>query len=327
MTRAAIVSSTTGNQQWLRHVQVVVGSGGTGLSIEKLRISFEITKTVDSTPNIAQVKIYNLSPDHEAQVRTQYEDILINAGYRGAMRLIFRGTIKHAFHYRDKCDQITQIEAADGEKDYRQATMNLTLAAGTTPAQLVSQAAATMGSTTVGYIGISGQPRIRGRVYSGMTRDVLSHVARTNDALWSIQDGALQIVPAGATLPNQAVVVNSATGMLKAPEINDKGIRVTCLLNPQIGINGVLQLNNNDIMVKRRKMRQVSKNTRKAPADPTKTVALNADGLYKVIRLDHRGDNRGAQFETESYCVGLGQPIPASSEPDDSEAAENMYEE
>lgn len=325
------MSSTTNaasNLQWLRKIQVVVGSGGSGMLVEDLRISFEITKTVDSTPNVAQVKIYNLSPDHEALVRKQYTDILINAGYQGSMRLLFRGTIKHAFHYRDAANLVTQIEAADGEKDYRQATLNLTLAAGTTPSDLIAKAAASMKSTALGFVGVTGTPRVRGRVYSGMTRDILSRAARSADALWSIQDGALQIVPASAALPNQAVVVNAATGMLKAPEINDKGIRVTCLLNPQIGVNGVLKLNNNDIMVKRRRMRQASKNTRKAPADPTKTVELNADGLYKVIRLDHRGDNRSdAGWETESYCVGLGQPIPASNEPDNSgDAAEFMYD-
>jgi hypothetical protein len=304
------------NLQWLRTVQVVVGSGGTGLSIDKLRISFEVTKTVDSTPNIAQVKIYNLSPDNEAKVRTQYTDIMIKAGYPGSSLLIFQGNIKHAFHYRDKADLITQIEAADGDKDYRKATMNLTLAAGTTDSDLVNKALASFSSTIKGHIGVTSAPRIRGKVISGMTRDTLSKLARDNDAKWSIQDGELHIVPVDGVLPTQAIVVNAATGMLNAPEINDRGIRVKCLLNPQIKVNGVLQLNNNDIMIKRRRTRQVLKRTKKPPTNQTQqVVALNSDGLYKVIRIDHRGDNRSNQWETESYCVGLGQPIPASPQP------------
>jgi hypothetical protein len=315
--------SSTSTLQWLRKVQVVVGSGGTGLSIDKLRISFEITKTVDSTPNVAQVKIYNLNPSNEVLIHTQYTDLMINAGYQNSAFVIFRGNIKHAFHYRDKTDLITQIEAADGDKDYRQATLNLTLAAGTDNTHLVNAALGSFSSTITGEVGIpAGNPRIRGKVISGMTRDVLSKLACETDAHWSIQDGHLQIVQGASALQNQAIVVNAATGMLKAPEISDKYIKVTTLLNPQIGVNGVLQLNNNDIMIKRRKSRTLSKNTRK---DPIAMTGLNIDGLYKVIRLDHRGDNRSNQWETESYCVSLGQPIPASSQPTGDDA-EYLYD-
>jgi hypothetical protein len=142
-----------------------------------------------------------------------------------------------------------------------------------------------------------------------MTRDVLGKLAREATANWSIQDGALQIVPTNTALPNQAIVVNASTGMLKAPEINDRGIMVTTLLNPLIGINAVLQLNNNDIMQRIRARRRLSKNVRKTPDTSTNTVRLNADGLYKVIRTDHRGDTRGTQWETECYCISVTQSL------------------
>jgi hypothetical protein len=309
------MSSAGNNRQWLRQAQVVFGTNGSGLLVSKLRIQFEIIKTIDPAPNTAQIKIFNLAPNNEQSVLTEYEQVMINAGYQGTQRLIFEGNIKHAFHFREKADLITQIEAADGDKDYRNAVMNLTLAAGTTPADLVTKAVASMtGGTTLGYNGITGTPRIRGKVISGMTRDVLSRLGRETGSNWSIQDGQLQIVAADAVLPNQAIVVNAATGMLKAPEINDRGIRVTCLLNPQIRINGVLQLDNNDIMLKLRKQRTLSKNTRKQ-TQPTTTVKLNADGLYKVIRVDHRGDTHSSQWETESYCIGLNQSITATTQP------------
>lgn len=320
------MATTNGSLQWLREFEIVIGPpGGSGLQIggqsptaPALKVQFEIVKTLDPAPNTAQIKIFNLTPAHEKQITgptTEFTQVLINAGYQGASRLIFKGTIKHAFHYRDKADYVTQIEAADGDKDYRQAKLNLTLAAGTTHADLVNAAVGSFSNTSLGHNGIApGNPRIRGRVISGMTRDVLSRVARETTSNWSIQDGALQIVPTNGILPNQAIVVNASTGMLKAPEINDRGIMVTCLLNPLIGINGVLQLDNNDIMQRIRKRRQLSKNTQKTPDRNLTTVALNADGLYKVIRTDHRGDTRGMQWETESYCVALGSKVIPSSD-------------
>lgn len=326
--------SATGSLQWLRLCEVVVGpAGATGLQIgggdptaPQLKVQFEIIKTLDSTPNTAQVKIFNLNKTNEAKIAnqkggaTEFTDLLVNVGYQGAAKLIFRGNIKHAFHYRDKADYVTQIEAADGDKDYRQAKLNLTLAAGTTHSELVNAAVASFSTTKQGSVLISSKPRIRGHVFSGMTRDVLSNLARESTANWSIQDGALQIVPVNGVLPNRAVVVNAATGMLSAPEISDRGIKVLCLLNPLIGINSVLQLDNYDIMQRIRKRRSLTKNTAKVPDRNLVTVALNPDGLYKVIRVDHRGDTRGSQWETESYCISLGSAIPAGDAVDESQS-------
>lgn len=318
------MATAPGNLQWLRSFQLVIGkAGGSGIQIgsfdvkaPQLKVQFEIIKTVDSTPNTAQIKVFNLNPANEASLFPigtklgEFTEVLLNAGYQNASKLIFTGNVKHAFHYRDKADYVMQIEAADGDKDYRQAKLNLTLAAGTSHLELVNAAVGSFATTKLGAVLIKSQPRIRGRVISGMTRDVLSQLSRESTANWSIQDGQLQIVPTDTVLQKQAIVVNAATGMLKAPEINDRGIRVNCLLNPLIGINSVLQLNNNDIMQRIRKRRSLNANTRKDPN--LTTVALNADGLYKVIRVDHRGDTRSTQWETESYCISLGSAIPQS---------------
>lgn len=333
--------SATSTLQWLRQLQVVIGVpgqqglqiGSSDATVPALKVQFEIIKTLDPTPNTAQIKIFNLKKDNEKFIvgylsNAEFKEVLVNAGYQNAQRLIFKGNIKHAFHYRDKTDLITQIEAADGDKDYRQAKLNLTLAAGTTAADVVNAAVGSFNSTTLGHNLIPpGNPRIRGRVISGMTRDVLGKLAREATADWSIQDGALQIVPAGSVLPNQAIVVNASTGMLSAPEINDRGIKVTTLLNPLIGINTVLQLDNNDIKQLIRKRRGLSKNTRKNPN--LSTVGLNADGLYKVIRTDHRGDTRGNQWETECYCIAVGTSLPSSpdaSVADQTAEGDDVYE-
>jgi hypothetical protein len=52
------------------------------------------------------------------------------------------------------------------------------------------------------------------------------------------------------------------------------------------------------------------------------TVALNADGLYKVIRTDHRGDTRSTQWETECYCIALNSSaIPSTDDNPDATTA------
>lgn len=308
-------------RQWKRKVQVVIGKAGSGLMIENLRVQFEVAKTIESAPNIAVIRIFNLHPDNEAKIKNEFDEVLLNAGYEGAMRLVFRGNIKHVYRYREKNDYITEIEAGDGDKDFSKAVMNETLAAGTTTSQLVDRAVGSfrgVGGTAKGHVQVHDRARLRGKVISGNTRDVLNDVARESGANWSIQDGQLVIVSANDVLPGQAIVIRADTGMLGAPEINDKGIAVKCLLNPALRVNGAIKLDNNSIKAKRQKAQALTTKREKQETNPPlgreneQLVRLDPDGIYKVLKLTHKGDNRGQEWVTEIECIGLDQPIPAT---------------
>lgn len=309
------------SRQWKRRAQVIVGKLGSGLLIENLRIAFEVTKTATPAPNTAIIRIWNLSPDNEARVKNEYDEILLNAGYEDAMRLVFRGNIKHVYRYRDGNDFITEVEAADGDKDYRNAVINETLAAGTSQTQLVQRCVGTFtGGTQQGHVDLPQKTILRGRVVTGNTRVVLDACARDAGANWSIQDGQLTIVSTSKMLPNQAIVIRSDTGMLSSPEINDKGIAVKCLMNPQIAINAAVQLNNDSLRAKRGTGKKVAKRPSSTGSllqqqdeeivdDPTQMTGqvakLSSDGIYKVIKLTHKGDTRGSDWQTESLCIAL----------------------
>lgn len=304
-----------GTRQWKRVAQVIIGKAGTGLLVTDLRIQFEIMKTVDATPNTAVVRMYNLHPDHEAKIKNEFDEAQLFAGYVGALQLLFRGNLTHVYRYRDGNDYITELEIGDGDKDFRQAVMNETLAAGTTVQQLVERAVGSfqsVGGTTKGAVQIAGTgARTRGKVLSGNTRDVLHNAAREANANWSIQDGQLTMVGVNDVLPHQAIVLRADTGLLGAPEISDKGIVAKCLLNPQLRVNGAVMLDNNGIKAKRQKA--AAKANSAAPAqEPTQPVRLDPDGVYKVLQVTHKGDTRGQDWTSEVECIGLDQPIPAS---------------
>lgn len=298
------------SRQWKRKAQVVIGKTGRGLLVENLRIAFEVTKTVDSAPNTAVIKIWNLNPDNENRIKNEYDEVLLNAGYEDSMRLVFRGNIKHVYRYREGNDYITEIEAADGDKDFQSAVMNVTLAAGTTNQQLVERAVGSFSSTKQGYVDVPSKPRLRGKVVTGNTRTVLNEVARDSGANWSIQDGQLTIVPADKMLPNTAIVIRADTGMLSSPEVNDKGVEVECLLNPQIAVNGAIKLDNAGIKAQRTKERQKTKKSgERVVDDPEKVTGdvarLAPDGLYKAIKVIHQGDTRGKDWQTRVLSVAL----------------------
>lgn len=302
--------------QWNRVCQVIVGDAGTGVLVEPpLKIEFNVKKTVGRTPNTCLLKLYNLSPDTENRIKGEYTEVILNAGYEGSAGLLFRGNIRHTFAYRDGNDRIVEIDAADGDRDFQRSTVNTTLAAGTSTADLIAHVLGTFKSTVRGHITLKDRKRIRGRVVSGMARDVLDDVAAESGANWSIQDGALHIVPTDGYLPTEAVVLTSETGLLGAPEIDDKGIKVRCLLNSKIAVNGKVWLDNNDIKLKVKKQHESKPGAHaKTPKHKAAQVArLDPDGIYKVIEIEYRGDTRGRDWFCDLRCLGLDKAIPATA--------------
>lgn len=322
--------SAGGVSQWLRFVQVIVGKGGAGLDLrathdDGLRITFQVEKTIRHKPNTGSILIYNLHPDDEKKVLDEFEDVILNVGYQNraptadelatnptlyGARVVFRGNIKRAFAWWDHetGDRITEIQAADGDRDYRTAVVNTTLAAGTSEADEVAAVLRAMSNTKAGVAHVKTKKRLRGKVISSAARDVLHPIAKNNDAHWSIQDGVMQIVKSDEVLPGEAIVINEDTGLIGAPEISDKGIRVTCLLNPLIAINGKVLLNNNNIKIQQQQMFTTGPKLK-----AKNLVRLSPDGVYKVYKLVHVGDSRGEDATTVSECVALGDAIPAQN--------------
>lgn len=300
--------------QWLRKAQVIVGKGGSGLSVDQLKIVFEINKTIQPTPNTALIKIYNLNPNHENTIHNEYDEVILNAGYKDNVKVIFRGNIKHVFKYRDKVDYVTEIEAADGDRDFRNSIINRTLSAGTTRNNVLQAAVSSFQDTRMGFSNIGDERHIRGVVLSGSTRRVLDNLARDTGANWSIQDGLLTVVKTDSTLPNTAIVISSDTGLLEAPEVNDKGVGVKCLMNPDLLINGSIKLDNNNIRIRERRLSLLSHGNDKRTAKEKPPVRLDPDGIYKIIAIRHAGDNRGKAWTSELVCISLGSPIPDNTD-------------
>lgn len=283
-------------RQYKRVAEVLVGAGGSGVLIRDLRVTFEVVKTSDATPNSANIKVYNLSPANQVKIKKEFTDVLLSVGYQDNVRLVFRGNIRHAYTYREGNDIITEIDAGDGDRDFREATMNETLAAGTTDKQLVERAAGSMtAGTKLGYSDAEEKARTRGKVLTGNTRHILTKIAAGADASWSIQDGVLQMVRVGGVLPGEAIVLNNETGLLTAPKLTADGVETNSLLNPELKINGKLKISNRDVD------QRLPGGSSDKDSKPPPTLA--ADGFYKIIKVQHTGDTHGKDWG--SICTGV----------------------
>lgn len=301
-------------RQWGRYCEVVVGVGGLGVDIistdqEGLRVSFTIEKTFRHVPNHASVLIYNQHPDIESRILHEFEDVLINVGYKEAPRLVFQGDKLHAYTFWDSGNRVTEISAADGDKAYRMAVINATLAAGSTSYDevelLIQNLQGVDKKIHKGTIQAKRDARVRGKVLVGSVRNLMQQAEKDIGAHWSIQDGAVHVVKVDGVLPSEAVVVTWDTGLLEAPTISDKGIQVKCLLNPQIECNGVVWLDNDNMRVQETQAFVNGPKTK-----PRKLVRQSGDGFYKVFKVRHEGDTRGPEWTTTFECVAVGAAIP-----------------
>lgn len=307
-------------RQYRRVAQVITDGDGVGIEIQSagpddLRIWFKVTKTVGRQPNTASIKIYNLAPDTEELVKGEFDDVILNAGYEGATALLFRGNIRYPEGFNDGPERVFQLDCGDGDRDFQEVFINTSMPSGSTTDDLISHMVSKFSKIKKGTVTIASKKRSRGRVISMMAARLLDHIAAENDAHWSFQDGELHIIPATATLPNEAIVITAETSLLGTPKRTDKGIEVRCQLDPRILPNGKIFLDNKDfkdrVAAQRLKSPGAKAHTGATAKRTHKLAAISPDGIYKVLRVDHEGDTRSDKWESEIVCVALPTTIPA----------------
>lgn len=100
----------------------------------------------------------------------------------------------------------------------------------------------------------------------------------------SVDNGVLKIVDSTKSLKAPPVLINEATGMVGIPQVNEQGVLVTCMINPDIQLMGSVTVNS--IM---------------NPA---------ANGTFKVIKVNFELANRDQPFwyilETSNLSIYQG---------------------
>lgn len=295
-------------QQYLRQAQLVVGNAsGKQLDLSQLQFRFRIARGDIQTPNAADIVIYNVADATATAIQKEFTTVTLQAGYAGSYGVIFTGTIKQVRKGRENAtDTYVAVTAADGDGAYNFGIVNMSLKAGSTPQQQIAAIVAALDSShgiTSGTIQVGGQALPRGKVLFGMARDHLRNIASTYQTSWSIQNGKLNMVALNNFVPNETVVLTSATGLIGIPEQTQDGIKVRTLLNPNIKIGGSIKIDNKSIINQYRF--GVNVNSQANNALLNQSIHLNADGLYKVLWVDYIGDTRGQEWYSDMTCLAI----------------------
>jgi hypothetical protein len=273
-----------------------------GLDLSQFRIKFSVKRSDTMTPNVADIRVYNLSDETVLKIQKEFTQVTLQAGYESNFGVIFQGNIKQVIAGRESAtDTFIDIVAGDGDRAYNFAIVNTTIAKGSTQKDQVNAAVSAMTpkGVTAGHLGDMPTSQLpRGKVMYGNARNYLRNVAQTDGSSWSIQDEKVNFVPKKSYLPGERIVLTSKTGMIGTPQQTNEGVNVKCLINPNIRIGGRIQIDNKSIAR--------FKINLSVPNSPANIPApLTADGVYYVLVVEHSGDNRGVDWYSSLICLNI----------------------
>lgn len=310
---------------YLRKASLLLVQGDKALDLSEMHFTFATVQEDEESPSNCAVRVFNLSPKTEDTIRNEYSRVVIQAGYeKAAYGVIFDGTIVQFRKGRlSPTTTYLDILINDGDVAYNYAMCARNAAAGVTRKERLEMAMAPMNSKGVSagqlIVDATGGVLPRGKVLFGLSRGIIRSEVQSIGATWSIQNGKINVIPLSGYLPGDAVVLNSATGLIGRAEQTSDGITARCLLNPKIIVGGLVKIDNASI-------NQTFQKNGQGPNDGTAMLAYNQyaglqqfatvtdDGIYRVYVAEHKGDTRGQEWYTDIICLTVN-PVTKKVKP------------
>jgi hypothetical protein len=294
--------------QWIRKLSLQVFNTKQARDLSDFRVRFDVQNADTESPNTAVIRVYNLSPDTIKNIRDEFGQVQLSAGYQqGNFGLLFQGSIKQFRVGRESAtDTFLDIFAADGDIGYNNGVVNTSLVKGQTPQQVANKLSGAMvAGSDFGSLTTSAQyvPSIRGQVLFGMARARMRNLASHLDASWSFDNGQIVLIDNTGYRDGQVVDLNVSTGLVGMPEQTDGGITCVSLLNSRYRIGCQVHLNNKDI-------NQLIQNTPTSTpynrwAGVQQIAPIDADGLYRAFAVNHNGDSRGNEWYSHLTLLSI----------------------
>lgn len=320
------------SQNWMRHFELkLLDKDAEEIQLNDFKVTFRIVWRNDSSPVVADVKIWNLSDALcNRLMKKEYSLMTIVAGYHGDSEkeedynygTLFSGEIRFAVKGRDDLkDSWIQLQAAGNYSTWIDMTTETTLAGGHTAAdinRLMMRDFNTRGITQ----GVTGEmPEVvypRGRVMMRPAREQMDLLAEMCKATWQMVEGQLRMIPVDNYIDN-VVELNGESGLVGMPKLTlDERVNIKCLINPKIQLNSLIKLTHNRVNTTLPASMKldgpVPEKTASAPESPR--PGIDARGEYIVRSITYNGDTRGSDWYMEMTCEAKGdkQPLGWSSQ-------------
>lgn len=269
-----------------------------------LRCTFSIEESASQSPWYADIAIWNLAGDTKADILDQCNidgtSVQVEAGYqKGKYATIYQGKIfQPLFDRLNATDHVLTLHCIDGLDVMIGNFCSFTLSKGWNYVQLIKEMARASGITIAtdertGKEKISDKidPNTHDRARSTATEPqyLMRDIARKNNALFWVKRSQLHVAKLEDDGDRPPVVLSSKSGLIGTPQQMTNGVQFQTLLDPDLCIDSPLRM----VKIENAYIAQMKIRQGMNPSP------LDKDGLYKVIRVVHRGDTRGTDWYTE----------------------------
>ena len=290
-----------------RKYRVIVSDvNGVGIDVSTLRCTFQIEKSLLETPNYAEIVLYNLSAQTENSIIKEGAKVILEAGYQNPQYgLIFSGDIVQPL--RGKEDNTTYtltLVSQDGDLFYNKGIINASFRAGQTQRDVLENIAKqSTNALEIGQLPDNLTPTAlpRGKALFGLTRDYFRQIAKSEQAAFYINNNKIDFVKAMDLPTNEVIKLNGKSGLIGMPEQTEEGIQATCLLNPLLDLNKMIAIDLSSIQRQKADRNSELKN-------------IESSGVFKIIKIAHKGDTRGDEWYTEFTAVAQIGAVPVTGD-------------
>lgn len=290
-----------------RKYRVIVSDiNGIGIDVSTLRCTFQIEKSLSETPNYAEIVLYNLSAQTENSIIKEGAKVILEAGYQNPQYgLIFSGDIVQPL--RGKEDNTTYtltLVSQDGDLFYNKGIINASFRAGQTQRDVLENIAKqSTNALEIGQLSDNLTPTAlpRGKALFGLTRDYFRQIAKSEQAAFYINNNKIEFIKAMDLPTNEVIQLNGKSGLIGMPEQTEEGIQATCLLNPLLDLNKMVAIDLSSIQRQKADRNSELKN-------------IAGAGIFKIIKIAHKGDTRGDEWYTEFTAVAQTGAVPVTGD-------------
>ena len=253
--------------------------------VDALQVVFKVKRTLKKEPNHSKITITNLAAPTRAQFSPGKDArVWLSAGYTGAMGEIFQGDVTYAQSSLEGVDSKLELELGDGARAFKHARMAESFAPGTTRGdilrRLVAKCGLDPGNAPDYYSSLTGQA-VNGYSVDAPVSHSLTEVLLAENLTWSVQSGAIQILPVTGYIAKPAILLTPDSGLIESPKWGSpekKGgkrtLRFKSLLQAQLVPGVLVQLESED-----------------------------AKGVFVLQEVEHSGDTDGKDWFSECEAV------------------------
>ena len=271
-------------RQYLRRVKVEIEDANRAvLTVEELRVVFDIRQERQSSPSPSTVKIYNLGQASASHISEPGQLVRVWAGYGEISDAdsLFEGETRRVLHERAGLDRVTTIVLGGSDSATNGAVVNRSIEGPVDLHDVIREVVNKMGLEIGPLDAIPDEELADGYQYNGSAKTALTRLLEPRGVTPYVVSGAMHFALGGGDATGTQFRLTRFTGLIGTPSATENdGARAKMALNNGIELGQPVEIRSDAL-----------------------------EGYYKVTSIAHRGDSWAGEFVTEIEGTKADPPL------------------